>query len=133
MEIGLPHSTPPSLPGTFSRQHSSATARPAASPSMRASGASCSLGRCQSGARKAASLHKLPALDRAHFGAHARGKWSEQCADRKREFECGGFLALIARDARAATRTPQERVFQDTFLECAWLYVRRAISDERGM
>ena len=71
-------------------------------------------------------------------GARARslpgacpGKVSEQRADCKREFEWGS--SLIVHDVRAATRTPQERVFQDILLECAWSYIYACVVDVRDI
>ena len=45
-------------------------------------------------------------------------KWSEQCADRKREFECGGSLSAHGAQSPA---TPREGRSEDILLECAWL------------
>eukprot|EP00964_Phaeocystis_antarctica_P073816 scaffold45346_cov61-Phaeocystis_antarctica.AAC.3 len=92
MDSLLPHSTPPSLPGTFSRQHSSTTARQAASPSTRASGASCSLRQFRKGpsAQRAVSLRRLPARRSSVLtSGRMPGESGMSSADRKREFECG--------------------------------------------
>ena len=112
----------------------STTARLAASPSTRASGASCSSGRCRSrpSARRAASLCRLLALVRARFGAPPcpGKKWSEQCADRKREFDVWWLPDRARRAHPPAVQEARERVCPRIFSWNVRGCVRRARLDE---